>query len=200
MPRIDLIVDAINSTLNEHLFKDERFSVAKLYGISETVIKYKDSESGAVEHACPSIIDPNGDSYEIFPDSDIPVMVYHRLDGSVIRKAAKQHGREASNLERLSVLKLIFVGFRDKIKVTRDQIDLAIVGVFPTSLSNDSLQKLALKNCSINVLSSNHRSDEIYQREWPNSDKPLDPSIMIFEVTYQIGCTFDKSCINPICC
>lgn len=200
MPRIDLIVDAINQTLNEHLFKDERFSVAMLHGISETVTKYSDSESGAIENSCPAIIDPNGDSHEIFPDGDVPVMVYHRLDGSAIRKTAKQHGREASSLERLSVLKLIFVGFREKIKVTRDQMDLSIVGVFPTSLSHESLQKLALKTCSINVLSSNHRSDEIFKREWPNSAKPLDPSIMIFEVTYQIGCTFDKSCINPICC
>lgn len=198
---LDLIVKAINETLGTHLFKDERFSVAQLHGIAETVTKYEESESGLVaREVAPCIIYADGEDKPIYPDGDFPIMVFHKLEGSAIKPKAKQHGRSATELERLSVMKMIFIGFREKIKVSRDQMDLAITAVFPTSLSHQSLQNLALKNCSIKVLSSSHKSDEIYQREWQYARKPLDPSIMIFEVNYQIECTFDKSCINPICC
>lgn len=201
MPNLDLIVKAINQNLNEHLFKDERFSAPQLFGISESVVSEdRDAEGNAVLNQFPAIIDESGEAHIIAPDGDIPIMVFHKIEGSAIKKIKKQYGRDESAIERLAVMKMIVVAFRDKVKISREKLDLAIMAAFPTSMSNESLTNLALKSCSINVLSSIHKDREIYLREWPNSGKHLDTSLMIFEINYQIGCTFDKNCINPICC
>lgn len=201
MPNLDLIVKAINETLNNNLFKDKRFSVPQLFGISETIVSQdRDKEGNEVENQFPAIVDLNGDSHTISPDGDIPIMVFHKIEGSAIKNLKKQYGRKNSSIERLTVMKMIVVAFRDKIKVTRETLDLAIMAAFPTGMSSESLSNMALKSCSINVLSSIHNDRGIYQREWPSAGKPLDTSLMIFEINYQIGCTFDKNCINPICC
>jgi len=199
MPKLSPIIDAINEHLKKTVFNTARFSGTQLHGLSEMQNREDGGDDKIIQVPC--IVDNMGEGTPIFPDDTYPVIAYHRIAGTKINIDLKQQtGRSNDRLTRVAYCSLIIVALRDRIKLSIEDLDLIILGNMPDTIDSAALQKLALKSCTINVLGSDLSSQQVYQREWPQTGKLLSPEKMVLEIKYQIGCNFDKKCINQLCC
>lgn len=199
MVNSSIIIKHINDVLLDKLFIKEKFAGSKLFGIAETDYKKEDvlGTDKTVFVSVPCSVDDNGYSLPIYPDDNFPVILFHKFSTGAYKTDAKlQHGRNNIIRYRLVNVSLIVLAMREKIKMNYADLEFLISSAMPLTISKDQLTKLALKNCSINVLASDFNSHDIYRREWPDAETPLAPGNMVFEINYQIGYTFDKDCIN----
>lgn len=192
MPSLKKIVDRLNIHLKEEVFKNSRFASARFVGITEPV---------AIDDNinCPAEIISSGEAIPVMPDDVNSMTVYHKVLSAVVSPYKSQGGRENNMLVRTAVCSMVVIAMREQLRMTPDELDLTFLGGLPNSFSHDDLQNMTLKSLNIRVLSSDFDSHGIFQREWPESGKPLSSDLFLLEIKYQIGCMFNKSCINQCC-
>lgn len=197
MPKIKPIVNAINEHLKSVALADACFTGTKFSGITEAINK----RSTDMAETVPCETTNDGEGFPIYPDDSFPLQIYHKILGSVIRVNPNlQYGRTEDVLTRTVSLSMVAISQRAKTKLSAEELDLLLLYGMPYGLDKQSIKNLNLKSCNINVLGTDFDSQAIYSREWPSAGKPLSPDLVILEIKYQIGCTFNRKCINPLCC
>lgn len=193
MDPITSAVMFLNQSLVKAVLADARFNGSKVYGIAESIL-------GKKKRRIPAIVEESGEMYPIEIDDKCPVIIFHRissLQNSIDKK--RSYGRRNIEVKDAQLRMLIAVN-RKKVQLTSLEIESLIQNGIPKQVSRTDLETLALKSLNITVLNSDHESESVYAREWPAAESALKPNYYLMELRYQVGCSYDPSCINPICC
>lgn len=197
MANLNTITKLINQNLIATSLKDKRFQKVAAYGISKS-LPYK---KGDVLEYIPTELCDNGDGKELSPDDKNPIQVYHKMYGTRYSIMKEQYGNGNTSLIRTADMSLIVFAQRNIVKLSEEQMELFVLTGIPNKLTKANLTELNLKDCTINVSSTDFDSVKIFNREYNTKKYYLKPSHIFFEMRYIIECKFDKNCINtcPTC-
>lgn len=188
MAKENKIVDIINASVKAAL-ADKRFSGSEYAGITQII---QNGDGGNM----PCTVDNNGECTWIDVDDTKPVQVYHRMNGSSFSLDDKEQFGNNLIRNQVSSMSLFVVAQRNKIKLPVEDLLTLVTSGMPTGVPDR--KSLNLNSCKITVQSADVNAQGILKREQPN--KILDPQVIMFELKYQIECSYGKDCINTLCC
>lgn len=184
----------INECIQEVL-SEQRFAGSQYSGITSLLMN--DQESTALLMPC--TIDSDGEGLWVGVDDAYPVQLYHRHNGCVFKsEPADAFGGNAPRKEFIA-MSLFVVAQRSRTRLAPEDLKTLIATAFPYEIP---AQKRALWKLSgsISLLSADLNSQNVYKREYNPAPTILDPQVNMFELKYQIECSYQKDCINTLCC
>jgi len=194
MAKLKDIIDIINTGIEAEL-ADKRFAGSVFHAIAT-----QSDDSNAT--TSPYIIDSFGEATNVLYDDNKPVVLYHKYNGSNTYRSESisQFGDDNEKVSTAYNITLIVFGSRNLTQLQPDDLETLIVSGMPTALTNAQLNTLNLLGCNIIVSGSDHNSINIFKREFTGQQKKFDPRIYMFALNYTIECSYDKGCINTLCC
>lgn len=165
---------------------------ANLLGLTE-LIEDSQGMTTPVEHNL------SGDAVYAGYDDTHSIRIYSRLITSNYTYAEEGYGNKRLTNQVSSLI--MMVSFKIKrIRVFADNLEALIVGAFPSGISQVALNDLGLKRCGITVTGSTHDTRALFAREYKGHQYTPDTNIKMFEIRYQVECSWGQNCINTICC
>lgn len=194
MAKIKDIVDIINEGI-ETALAEKRFAGSAIYNIAT---QSQDSNNTT----SPYVIDTTGEGTHVFYDDTKPLVLYHKYSGSnnYRSESLNQFGDDDSSVLTSYNMSVIVMCSRNITQLEPDDVETLIVSGFPSRLSNLQLNTLNLLGCEMVVNGSDHSALSIFNREFTGQKNKFDPRIFMFEVRYTIECSYNKGCINTLCC
>lgn len=194
MAKLKEIIALINTGI-EAAFADKRFADSGLFGLATQSMDSQATTS-------PYVIDSFGEGRNVNYNDSRPVVMYHRYNGSNTYNSEdiSQFGDNNEKVATSYNMALIVMASRSMTQLEPDDLETIIVSGMPTALTNAQLTTLNLLGCNVVVNGSDHNSINIFKREFTGQNKIYDPRIFMFEIRYEIECSYDKSCVNTLCC
>jgi hypothetical protein len=188
------LVDYINSTIDAALAPSDRFAGSEFDGIAVTMPRQ--DEDGNIENF-PVIIDTKGEADYLGVDDEFPLRIYHKNNGTTYAPAQNVVGPANNILKGTANMSMIVTGFRDKLKLTPEELNEVILQALPSRMPQADAKALNVQSVIIAPGSTDFNFMNVFNREYKIKDlKALPGEIMMIELKYVITCTFDKSCIN----
>lgn len=195
MPNAGNIADIINSKLQSGNFSSRDFQNGKFTAIAEPIKTYsKDGE----ESISPYIIDNRGEGEILVYEDVFPFVVFHLKDGFDYPNTPDDDnfGNAGQTVQEIANMRLIFVGSRNRMKVSTDNVMSAIAMDFPREFTQSQIQGLSITKCTIEMGSINSNPYDIWQNIWTNKKYEFDTDIIIVSVPYKITSLYTKNCFK----
>lgn len=196
MAKENEIVTWINQGILAAL-KDKRFAGAQLHGI--TTLLAKENESGTPAYA-PCLIDNEGEGTWVGVDDAAPLQLYHRHNGCLFRTEVKEQFGTLAVRTEISAMSLFVVAQRKQVRLAPEDLKSVIADGFPYEITQALRAQLKIYKGNITLLSADLNAQNVYQKEYRAANTILDPQVNMFELKYQIECTYSRECINTLCC
>jgi hypothetical protein len=190
MAKENQIADIINASVKAVL-KDARFVGAQYSGITVLL-----PEGNIIQ---PCTTDDSGDAKIVGINNTHPLQAYHRNNGSSFSIAPDKQFGDGVTRNQITSMSLFVIAQRSRIKMTPEDLLLLVASGIPGELTQAQRETLKLKGCTISLQSVDVNAQNIFKREY-QIQKPLDPQVIMFELKYQIECSFSNACINTLCC
>lgn len=200
MSRVSDIVKYLNDTWKENALSRERFSPCQMYGIAtQTPRNYDGSE---ITDSVLSVIAPDGsvEADSLAYDPAYAVQVYHRLWSSQMFPDMRDEGfgHKIEYSRRLAMSALIYMD-KKRVNMNSEDMELVLLMSFPTSIPKSQLPA-GFASVQFFPLGGDFNQVNLLLREFNLKDYTLGPEVVLLELKYQIECTYQKDCINTLCC
>lgn len=192
MPNINGIAQLINTALQAGNFSSRKFQSSVLYLVSDP-IKTVEEKS---ETTCPYIIDNNGEATELTFDDTNQFQIYHKIDSQSYKLADLDYGAPGTTMNEISNMRLIFMGSRKRMKVTKDNVIAAINADFPKEFLPSVITPLQLNKCVIEMGEIMEDPYSVWSQEFQGVPYDLSTDTIMFSVAYKIDCDYNKNCFS----
>ncbi len=192
MPNINGIVQLINNALQAGNFSSRKFQSSILYLIADPIKTIgNDAESTA-----PYIIDNNGEAVELTFDDTNQFQIYHKIDSQAYKLADLDYGAPGTTMNEVTNMRLIFMGSRKRMKVTKDNVIAAINADFPKEFLPSAITPLQLNKCIIEMGDTNEDPYSVWSQEFQGIPFDLSTDTITFSLSYKIDCDYNKNCFT----
>lgn len=164
---------------------NSKFEGFKTFGLTELI-----SRSGKL---MPAEINENGECTYVGPDDLNDASIYHRLDSMTLIPADRKSFQKNNTYK--VVMSMYVFARRDKICQSADELALSIQLNMPDSVSLPE----NIKKVSINIVSVNLNSLQVFRDEFVGYDYFLKPEQFLIKVNYQIESILLKCFTTQIC-
>lgn len=190
------IIDLINKSIADNALADQRFASKKINGIAITY--ESDGGQGFGPYHSPGVLD---EANWVGFDDVHSVQIYHKNNGANGRiDPNKQTGNENNIITKTYNMSMIVMAIINRVQLSAEELDNLILSGIPSVLDNQTLKDFNLKGCSINYVATNYNARDIIMREYKGQNITVSTERIVFELKYTVECTFDKTCIQLICC
>lgn len=193
------IVKYINDTIAENALVNARFSGHKLVGLTSQIpVTNSENETSDVKIAAFS---ERGEVIEdsVNYESVNSVLIYHRLFNTSNTPDDKDSFGHNQAQRRTFYLSMFVYVNKKKTEVEASDMELLLMMKMPQSLDTASLPD-GHKSCFITTTGADFNQVGIWERELKKKNFTLEPEVVLFELKYQIECTYSRECINVLCC
>jgi hypothetical protein len=192
MAKLNEIVEIINLLVNAKL-TGAKYASVKQHGLASLVTNDKNLTA-------PFAISRSGEGSYVGYDDKFPFTSYHRYLGSTYNESDANYGNDNSRKSQVQNMVMMVMGKQSKITLFPDDLEMLIVSAFPSGLTPTQKEDFKFKSCGIKITGSNHDLSSLFKREFANQKFSPDSNKFMFELRYQIECTWGKECINTLCC
>lgn len=198
MPYSSEIVNMIDAAILETALTDARFDSRQFAGLTQQAV----FRMGDKVIILPATITTMGEMAQVTPDDNYNIQTYHRIVSNVYGEldASEQYGdnnnAQASRMECIMTV----IGFTKKLNLTVDQIEALFVAGFPNMVPKAFVQSLQMNRITVQILSSNFNSYEIFNNEFRGESYFLKPESVMFQIRYRVESIFTKGCFQICDC
>lgn len=191
MAQLDGIITDLNAAISTALDK-KNLGKAQLLGLTELI----EDSSGLTT---PAEHDLSGDAIYAGYDDVHSIRIYSRLIASNYTYLTEGYGSNRLTNQVSSLI--MMVAFKIKtIRAFADNLEAVIVSAFPSGITQQRKIDLGLKSCGFTVTGSTHDTRALFAREFKGHHYTPDTNMKMFEIRYQVECSWGQNCINTICC
>ncbi len=193
MPNLDAIVTLINTSMQTGNFKSRRFQSAKFFTIADP-IKTTGEDN---ERREPYIIDNNGEGVAVVPDDTYGLQVYHVADSLAYQIAdPDDYGTPGTTMQETANMRMVFWGRRGKLKVRLEDVIAASAMDFPKEFLPSDLTPLGMNSCRIEMGEVDSDPYSVWDKEFQGTEFQLGTDTILFDISYKIIDTYNRSCFN----
>ena len=188
---LDKIIAEINASISAALLQS-RYDGKVIYGLTEKRM-HKDVTA-------PCTVSEQGRITPIFLDSKIPLLLYHKINGTSFEFDAERSFGKSILQKATHTMSLVFFSMKTKTQLDGPALEQIIEQSMPATWSKTFKKNTALKYLNTRVLSCDHDAAGIYKKEWIGLKDPnIIPESSLIEVRYQIARTYKAGCAVNCC-
>lgn len=192
MPNLNSIAQLINTALSVGNFSTRKFQSGSFNLIADP-IKTIDEKG---ETSSPYIIDNSGEAIELTFDDTNQFQVYHKIDNLEYKLADLDYGAPGTTMNEVSNMRLIFIGSRNRMKVTLDNVIAAINIDFPKEFLPSDITALQMNKCIIEMGTVIKDPYQVWNEEFQGIPYDFNTDTIMFSVSYKIDSDYNKACFK----
>ena len=188
MPSLHKITVFINDTIKANLTK-KPFKGSIYKGITEAVVDDVDGNSK------PCIVDNDGQATSVIINDVYPMQIYHKTISIRYNEAENNYGKPGNTTEEEANMQLVFIGNRNKLNLTKENIIALLAVFFPKNVKTTDVSSPDFLSCSISIGTAELNTRTVYNNEYGNIDFNLPPNYVMMSLPYTVVTSYNKSCI-----